>query len=131
MTASSRAGWYTALCLVLLTGGIVSVLSGGVGTGIVMIVLAGIPLIVARASGAPADASAAEPSVNGEEPLMSVEEVAQMLDTSTGSILMLVARDSIPYVEAAPGAASAEFRFRRADIEEWLRSDPYYVPPPA
>jgi excisionase family DNA binding protein len=93
-----------------------------------MMGLAAVPLIVARASG-PADAGEAEPSMNGEEPLMNVEEVAEMLDTSTGSILMLVARDSIPYVEAAPGAPQAEFRFRRADIEEWLRSDPYYVPP--
>jgi excisionase family DNA binding protein len=130
MTASSRAGWYTALCLVLLTGGIVSVLAGSIGTGIVMIALAAVPLIVARASGPAPDATGAEPSVNGEEPLMSVEEVAQMLDTSSGSILMLVARDSIPYVEAAPGAPRGEFRFRRADIDEWLRSDPYYVPSP-
>ena len=51
MTASSRAGVYTALCLVLLTGGIVSVLSGSIGNGIVLIALAAIPLIVARASG--------------------------------------------------------------------------------
>ena len=129
MTASSRAGWYTALCLVLLTGGIVSVLSGSVGTGIVMIGLAAVPLIVARASGPSADTSGTELPLNGEEPLMSVEEVAQMLDTSTGSILMLVARDSIPYVEPAAGAPSAAFRFRRAEIDDWLRSDPYYVPP--
>ena len=51
--------------------------------------------------------------------------------TSTGSVLMLVARDSIPYVAPAAGAPSAAFRCRPADIDEWLRSDPYDVPPPA
>ncbi len=61
---------------------------------------------------------------------MSVKEVAQLLETSPGSILMLVARDSIPYVEPAAGAPSSAFRFRPDDIDEWLRSDPYYVPPP-
>ena len=129
MTASSRAGGYTALCLVLLTGGIVSVLSGSVGTGIVMIALAGVPLIVALASGPPRDASGMEGHLEGDEDLMSVEEVAELLETSTGSILMLVARDSIPYVEPAIGAPSAAFRFRPSDIDDWLRSDPYYVPP--
>ena len=129
MTASSRAGVYTALCLVLLTGGIVSLLSGSIGNGIVLIALAAIPLVVARASGGPADAVGTADPVEGEEDLMSVEEVAEMLETSTGSILMLVARDSIPYVAPASGAPSAAFRFRPADIDEWLRSDPYYVPP--
>ena len=129
MTASSRAGVYTALCLVLLTGGVVSVLSGSIGNGVVLIALAVIPLIVARASGPGADTN--EQPAEGDEDLMTVEEVAEVLDTSTGSILMLVARDSIPYVPPAPGASSAAFRFRPADIDEWLRSDPYYVPPPA
>ena len=129
MTASSRAGVYTALCLVLLTGGIVSLLSGSIGNGIVLIALAAIPLVVARASGPTSDTTAAP--VEGEEDLMSVEEVAEMLETSTGSILMLVARDSIPYVAPVAGAPSAAFRFRPADIDEWLRSDPYYVPPSA
>ena len=129
MTASSRAGVYTALCLVLLTGGIVSLLSGSIGNGIVLIALAAIPFVVARASGPTTDTS--EPPAEGEEDLMSVEEVAELLETSTGSILMLVARDSIPYVAPAAGAPSAAFRFRPAEIDEWLRSDPYYVPPPA
>jgi excisionase family DNA binding protein len=129
MTASSRAGVYTALCLILLTGGIVSLLSGSIGNGIVLLALAVIPLVVARASGPATDPS--EPPAEGEEDLMSVEEVADMLETSTGSILMLVARDSIPYVAPAAGAPSAAFRFRPDEIDEWLRSDPYYVPPPA
>jgi excisionase family DNA binding protein len=128
MTASSRAGVYTALCLVLLTGGIVSLLSGSIGNGIVLIALAAVPLVVARASGG-AHAGGTQEHVEGEEDLLSVEEVAEMLETSTGSILMLVARDSIPYVAPAAGAPSAAFRFRPADIDEWLRSDPYYVPP--
>ena len=129
MSASSRAGWYTALCLVLLTGGIVSVLSGSVGNGMVMIALAGVPLVLSRASGSPANAADTEGAASDEQELLSVEEVAQLLDTSAGSILMLVARDSIPYVQPAAGADRAAFRFRREDIEDWLRSDPYYVPP--
>jgi excisionase family DNA binding protein len=127
MTASSRAGVYTALCLVLLTGGIVAVLSGSIGIGVFLIALAAIPLVVARASGPTTDTTG--PLAEDEADLMSVEEVAEVLDTSTGSILMLVARDSIPYVAPTAGAPSTAFRFRPAEIDEWLRSDPYYVPP--
>ena len=55
---------------------------------------------------------------------MSVEEVAEMLETSTGSILMLVARDSIPYVAPAAGAPERRISLSPRRHRRGLRSDP-------
>ena len=131
MASRRQAGWYTALCIVLLLFGIVSVLAGTVALGVFMIALGVIPLVLARSADAPSDAAPSGPAPDTEPGLMTVEEVAAFLDTTPSSILLLVARDSIPYVEPMAGGERAAFRFRRAEIEAWLRSDPYYVPPPA
>jgi excisionase family DNA binding protein len=67
--------------------------------------------------------------VVGDEDLLTADEVAEMLGVPAGSIHLLVAREAIPFVKQGRWWKAASYRFRRSEIDEWLRSDPYYSPP--
>jgi excisionase family DNA binding protein len=58
--------------------------------------------------------------------LMTLDEVALLLDTSASFVAQLVARDAIPFERPRKkglGRFKAdELRFRRDAIEEWLKS---------
>jgi excisionase family DNA binding protein len=51
------------------------------------------------------------------EPLLSVEELAQMLQVTTGTIYRLVREDGLPGVRVG-----GQWRFRRDEFERWLDS---------
>jgi excisionase family DNA binding protein len=51
------------------------------------------------------------------EPLLSVEELAHMLQVTTGTVYRLVREDGLPGVRVG-----GQWRFRRDEFERWLDS---------
>jgi excisionase family DNA binding protein len=51
------------------------------------------------------------------EPLLSVEELAQTLQVTTGTVYRLVREDGLPGVRVG-----GQWRFRRDEFERWLDS---------
>ena len=51
------------------------------------------------------------------EPLLSVEELARMLQVTTGTVYRLVREDGLPGVRVG-----GQWRFRRDEFESWLDS---------
>ncbi|HEX5527510.1 MAG TPA: helix-turn-helix domain-containing protein [Solirubrobacterales bacterium] len=57
--------------------------------------------------------------------ILSLEEVARLLDSPPSFVAQLVARDAIPYQRPKKGLRkyrTDELRFKRDEIEEWLKS---------
>ena len=57
---------------------------------------------------------------------LNLEEVARLLDSPPSFVAQLVAREAIPYERPKKGLRrfrTDELRFKRDEIEEWLRLD--------
>jgi excisionase family DNA binding protein len=64
-----------------------------------------------------------DPPVLEEDDLLTAEEVAALLEVKTAWVHMLAARGAIPYVRPKRWWRAADYRFRRTEIEQWVRRD--------
>lgn len=56
-----------------------------------------------------------------EDSLITAEDVARMLNVKASTVYAAAKRDQIPTVRLWTGQRRALLRFRRAEIERWLR----------